>query len=80
MSQFKKKYSFSHRQNESYSIQLKYTDRIPVICEKSHEKDTSIPNIDKNKYLVPSELTVGQLFAYVIRKSICFTWKEFYFY
>ena len=69
MSQFKKKYSFSHRQNESYSIQLKYPDRIPVICEKSHEKDTSIPNIDKNKYLVPSDLTVGQ-FAYVIRKRI----------
>ena len=71
MSQFKKKYPFSHRKNESYSIQLKYPDRIPIICEKSYERDTSIPDIDKNKYLVSSDLTVGQ-FAYVIRKRIRF--------
>lgn len=52
-------------------IQLKYPDRILIICKKLHEKNTSIPDIDKNKYLVPSDLTVGQ-FAYVIRKRIRF--------
>ena len=38
-----------------------------VICEKVDKSD--IPIIDKKKYLVPSDLTVGQ-FCYVIRKRI----------
>jgi GABA(A) receptor-associated protein len=38
-----------------------------VICEKVEKSD--IPTIDKKKYLVPSDLTVGQ-FCYVIRKRI----------
>lgn len=38
-----------------------------VICEKADRTD--IPTIDKKKYLVPSDLTVGQ-FVYVIRKRI----------
>jgi GABA(A) receptor-associated protein len=69
MSEFKKKYPFSCRQNESYTIRLKYPDRIPVICEKSYARDNSVPEIDKKKYLVPMDLTVGQ-FAYVIRRRI----------
>ena len=38
-----------------------------MICERANK--TSIPNIDKKKYLVPADLTVGQ-FVYVIRKRI----------
>ncbi|PVV02489.1 hypothetical protein BB560_003055 [Smittium megazygosporum] len=38
-----------------------------VICEKVERSD--IANIDKKKYLVPADLTVGQ-FVYVIRKRI----------
>ena len=38
-----------------------------VICEKAEASD--VPNIDKKKYLVPADLTVGQ-FVYVIRKRI----------
>ncbi|KAK6118972.1 hypothetical protein DH2020_047258 [Rehmannia glutinosa] len=38
-----------------------------VIVEKAERSD--IPNIDKKKYLVPADLTVGQ-FVYVIRKRI----------
>jgi GABA(A) receptor-associated protein len=38
-----------------------------VICEKADR--SSIPDIDKKKYLVPADLTVGQ-FMYVIRKRI----------
>jgi GABA(A) receptor-associated protein len=38
-----------------------------VICEKVEKSD--ITAIDKKKYLVPSDLTVGQ-FCYVIRKRI----------
>lgn len=44
-----------------------------MICEKSVSKSSStVPSIDKKKYLVPSDLTVGQ-FIYVIRKRIKLT-------
>merc|ERR1712070_1212046 len=46
---------------------LRYPDRIPVICEKDMRSD--IPPVDKRKYLIPMDLTVGQ-FVYVIRKRI----------
>jgi GABA(A) receptor-associated protein len=38
-----------------------------VIVEKAEKSD--IPDIDKKKYLVPADLTVGQ-FVYVVRKRI----------
>lgn len=55
------------RKLESTKIRTKYPERIPVIVEKNQDSD--IANIDKNKYLVPKDLTVGQL-VYVIRKRI----------
>jgi GABA(A) receptor-associated protein len=45
----------------------KYPERIPVICEKKTGGNT--PDIDKNKYLVPNDLTIGQ-FLFVLRKHI----------
>ncbi|KAK9896045.1 microtubule associated protein 1A/1B [Cystobasidium minutum MCA 4210] len=67
MSSFKTEHPFEKRQAEAERIRAKYSDRIPVICEK-HEK-SDIATIDKKKYLVPADLTVGQ-FVYVIRKRI----------
>ena len=55
------------RKSEAERIRAKYPDRVPVICEKADRSD--IPEIDKKKYLVPADLTVGQ-FHYVIRKRI----------
>ncbi|OWM88773.1 hypothetical protein CDL15_Pgr002540 [Punica granatum] len=55
------------RQAEAARIREKYPDRIPVIVEKAERSD--IPDIDKKKYLVPADLTVGQ-FVYVVRKRI----------
>ena len=55
------------RKAEAQRIREKYPDRIPVICEKATQSD--IADIDKTKYLVPCDLTVGQ-FVYVIRKRI----------
>ncbi|GJV59595.1 autophagy-related protein 8f [Tanacetum coccineum] len=64
---FKQEHEFSKRHAEASRIREKYPDRIPVIVEKANKTD--IPNIDKKKYLVPADLTVGQ-FVYVIRKRI----------
>ena len=48
----------------SNKIKLKYSNRIPIIvdCKKNIL-------IDKNKYIVPNDLTIGQ-FLYTIRKRI----------
>ncbi|XP_008786981.1 autophagy-related protein 8g-like [Phoenix dactylifera] len=64
---FKEQHDFAKRKAEAARIRQKYSDRVPVIVEKAARSD--IPNIDKKKYLVPSDLTLGQ-FAYVIRKRI----------
>lgn len=67
---FKKKYSLEERQTESNKVLNKYSDRIPIIVEKSSE--SKISDIDKIKFLVPKDLTMGQ-FAFVIRKRIKLT-------
>ncbi|KAI8474820.1 MAG: autophagy protein Atg8 ubiquitin like-domain-containing protein [Monoraphidium minutum] len=64
---FKQEHSLEKRQAEAARIRDKYPDRIPVIVEKAEKSD--IPDIDKKKFLVPADLTVGQ-FVYVIRKRI----------
>ena len=66
--EFKKTHTLKKRQDESNKIKEKYTDRIPIIVEK-HTKSNNIPDIDKKKYLVPKDLTVGQ-FQYVLRKRL----------
>ncbi len=63
---FKDKYSFEKRLNESTSIISKYPNRIPIIVERFNH---SLPEIDRKKYLAPSDLSVGN-FLYVIRKRI----------
>lgn len=68
-SNFKQKNSFKDRFNESITILTKYPDRIPIIVERSSNSINDCPDIDKNKYLVPKDLTVGQ-FIYVIRKRM----------
>jgi GABA(A) receptor-associated protein len=64
---FKKQYSLEQRREEAVRIKNKYSDRIPVIVEKAIE--SKIQDLDKRKFLVPGELTLGQ-FVYVIRKRI----------
>jgi len=65
---FKKTHSFEARQKEAEKILLKYPDKIPIVVEKN-SRSSDIDTIDKNKYLVPNDLTVGQ-FQMVIRKRI----------
>ena len=65
---FKKNHKMIDRRTESERIRKKYPDRIPIIVEHSKNSD-NIPTIDKQKYLVPGDLTMGQ-FSYVIRKRI----------
>lgn len=66
MSSFKQKYSLEQRRDEVDRILVKYPARAPIICERH---GTNLPILDKTKYLVPLDLSVGQ-FIYVIRKRL----------
>lgn len=68
MCEFKKNNTFIARHTESTKIKEKYPDRIPIIVYK-HHRTTDLPDINKNKYLVPKDLTIGQ-FIFIIRKRI----------
>ena len=54
--------------DEAEKLMQKYPDRIPVIVSRNKYSETT-PEIDKHRYLVPNDLTIGQL-QYVIRKRL----------
>lgn len=64
---FKTFYSQQQRYTECSRIRDLYPDRLPIIVETS--LNSNIPILDKTKYLVPINLTVGQ-FMCVIRKRL----------
>lgn len=64
---FKSTYSLEQRQEEAQKVLIKYPDRLPVIVEK--QKTATINDIDKTKFLVPGDLTMGQ-FIHIIRKRV----------
>jgi GABA(A) receptor-associated protein len=66
---FKNEYTFEERQKQVKDVLIKHPQKIPVICERHEFAPTDCPEIDKKKYLVPMELTVGQ-FLYVIRNRL----------
>ena len=52
---------------ESKRVLERYPDKVPIIVDIA--KDCSLKPLDKNKYIVPNDMTMGQ-FLYVIRKKI----------
>jgi GABA(A) receptor-associated protein len=64
---YKEENAFEKRRAEGEKIRRKYPDRIPVIVEKAPK--SRLRDLDKKKYLVPAELTIGQ-FYFLIRKRI----------
>ena len=65
VSSYKKEFNLEKRRTESSRIRAKHYNYIPVIVEGSKH----IKSLDKRKYLVPNNFTVGQ-FIYVIRKRL----------
>lgn len=64
---FKESNSFDKRCAEATRIKEKFPGRYPIIVEMAAK--SSLPDIDRKKFLVPGDLTVGQL-IYVIRKRL----------
>lgn len=67
MTDFMVQHSFDERVRESTSVLEKYPERIPIIVQS---RGGIV--LDKIKYLVPKDLTIGQ-FVYVLRKRIKLT-------
>lgn len=65
---YRERYTFEERFLEARRIIQKFPNRIPIIVERS-QKAIDIPLVDKNKFLCPGDLTIGQ-FLYVIRNRI----------
>ena len=63
---FKNDHAFEKRFEESQRVLVKYSGRIPIICERT---TTNVPDIDRKKYLCPRDLSIAN-FMYVIRKRI----------
>lgn len=63
---YKKEFSFEKRRSEASRIRAKHMDYIPVIVEQGKNISNTI---DKRKFLVPANFTVGQ-FVYVVRRRI----------
>ena len=63
---YKREIKEQERCADSRRLRAEFPDRIPVIVEPS---DARQPPIDKRKFLVPADLTVGQL-MYVVRKRV----------
>mmetsp|Transcript_43853 Transcript_43853/g.67295 ORF Transcript_43853/g.67295 Transcript_43853/m.67295 type:complete len:123 (-) Transcript_43853:123-491(-) len=64
-SHFKQSHNREHRETLSKRIKQKFPDRIPVIVEKG----SNVPDVDKQKFLVPGDLTVGK-FTNEIKKHL----------
>ncbi|CAN7001188.1 unnamed protein product [Brassica rapa subsp. trilocularis] len=63
MKSFKEELTLDERLAESREIIAKYPTRIPVIAEKYSKTD--LPAIEKKKFLVPRDMSVGQ-FIYIL--------------
>ncbi len=60
--------TYEERCKESLSMLQKYPTKVPVIVYRS-KTSADIPDLKKNKYLVPRDFTVGQ-FIYLLRSHI----------
>jgi GABA(A) receptor-associated protein len=63
---FREKYTHQARLHDALYALEKHPDKIPIICEPI---SSAHPKINRNKYLVAQDLTVGQ-FIYSIRPRI----------
>ena len=61
-------HNFDDRKREADNVLSKYPERLPIILERA-ENCSDIEPIDKNKFLVPKEITFGQ-FLFSIRKRL----------
>lgn len=68
VSEFRKAKSTKDRTEEAEKVRARYPDRVPVVaCPDPTSR--GLPPIDRQKFLVPTSLTVGEM-SFVIRKRM----------
>lgn len=65
--------TFEERQNEASRMLSKHPDRVPLIVERA--PGSKLPQIDRRKWLVPRDMTMGQWMT-VLRKRISISSSE----
>lgn len=65
---FKSQKTLKERKEECDRLSKRFPDRVPVIVE---QKNSFPGKLDKNKYLVPFEINVGQMLHLIRRRSKC---------
>lgn len=65
MDNYKLEKTFQQRCDESAKMRSRYPSRVCIFLSKA--KGCKLPDVDKNKFLVPGDMTMGQ-FIHVIRK------------
>ncbi|XP_030621364.1 microtubule-associated proteins 1A/1B light chain 3C [Chanos chanos] len=68
MMPFKQRKCYATRKDEVCSIRSKFPNKLPVIVER-YIREKQLPLLDKTKFLVPFELTMGQ-FLSLLRSKI----------
>uniref|UniRef100_A0A8C6NL36 Microtubule-associated protein 1 light chain 3 gamma, like n=6 Tax=Nothobranchius TaxID=28779 RepID=A0A8C6NL36_NOTFU len=68
MMPFKQRKCLATRKDEVCSIRSKFPNKLPVIVER-YIREKTLPLLDKTKFLVPFELTLGQ-FLCLLRNKI----------
>ncbi|XP_026854982.2 gamma-aminobutyric acid receptor-associated protein-like 1 [Electrophorus electricus] len=76
-SQYQRSIPFEVRRREGETVRAKYPNKIPIIVERAAR--SQVPELEQNKYLVPSDLTVGQLF-FLIRLRVSMRPEEALFF
>lgn len=65
---FKQRKCLATRKDEVCSIRSRFPNKLPVIVER-YVRERTLPLLDKTKFLVPFELTLGQ-FLCLLRNKI----------
>ncbi|KAM6968298.1 gamma-aminobutyric acid receptor-associated protein-like 1 [Aplochiton taeniatus] len=76
-SQYQRSVPLEVRRAEGERVRAKHPDKIPIIVERAAR--SRAPDLDKKKYLVPSDLTVGQL-CFLIRQRVSMRPEEALFF
>ncbi|KAK2101670.1 hypothetical protein P7K49_019340 [Saguinus oedipus] len=71
--QYKERHPFEYPKKEGENIEKKYPDRVPEIVEKAPK--ARVPDLDKRKYLLPSDLTCSHgptIWGTIMRKTFLY--------
>ncbi|XP_046403659.1 microtubule-associated proteins 1A/1B light chain 3C-like [Ischnura elegans] len=74
---YKMRKSFATRKEEVSAIRKKFPTKVPVIVER-YERETSLPLLDRTKFLVPKEITMSQFVSIIRNRSEIKSNQAFY--